>query len=284
MQDFTNKVAVITGGAGGIGLAIARRLAREGVRLVLADRNAESLEQTCSALRAAGSDAWGVPTDVTDPASVEALARAAQEHFGQIDILVNNAGVFTTGTLWDSSLQELQWVTDVNVWGVIHCIRTFVPLLIQQRTPAHILNVSSVAGLSTTALVDIYGISKFAVMAASETLFRNLAMTAPFIKVSVLCPGIIRTGLLKSSESTRPAAQQKAGGAQFAGALMKQAIEAGLPPERVAEVAFEAMRDERFYALAMRPQELAFVHQRLDDIRAERNPTQVSPSTPPTAS
>jgi NAD(P)-dependent dehydrogenase (short-subunit alcohol dehydrogenase family) len=202
MQELEGRVAVVTGGASGIGLALARRFAGEGMRVVIGDVEEPALKGAVDELTEGGADVVGVVTDVTDPDQVEELARAAEQAFGAIHIACNNAGVGAGGLSWEAPLETWQWVIGVNLWGVIHGIRSFVPRIIEQRA-GHVVNTASVAGLVAAPFMGPYNASKHAVVALSETLHHELAMMAPHVKVSVLCPAWVNTRI-GESERNRP--------------------------------------------------------------------------------
>ncbi len=168
MQEFHGKVAVVTGAASGIGLALAEIFAEQGMKLVLADVEAEALERARSRVADLGAETLGVRTDVGDPVQVEALAEAAQSRFGSIDIACNNAGVFTGGISWECSAADYQWLVNVNQLGVANGIRSFVPRMIAQGTECHVLNTASMAALTAMPFAAVYHMSKHAVLALSE--------------------------------------------------------------------------------------------------------------------
>ncbi|MCU1467394.1 MAG: short-chain alcohol dehydrogenase [Actinomycetia bacterium] len=249
MQDLNGKVAVVTGGASGIGNALARRFASEGAQVVVGDIEADALERAVAELRASGAPAVGIVTDVTDPAQMQALGDAAVERFGGVHVFCNNAGVGGGGLSWEMPLSTWEWVIGVNMWGVIHGVRTFVPLLMQQAE-AHIVNTASVAGLVAAPFMGPYNASKHAVVAISETLHHELAMVAPQVKVSVLCPGWVNTKIAESGRNRPEHLQEDDAVADGEGAeLLRGLIEKGMPPEEVAGKVRDAMRDERFWVL-----------------------------------
>jgi len=200
MQDFQGRVAVVTGGASGIGRALADRFAAEGMKVVIGDVEKDALDAAVQELEAGGAEVIGLPTDVTDAAQVQALADAAVERFGAIHIACNNAGVGGGGITWDMPLETWEWVLGVNLWGVIHGVKSFVPVLMQQES-AHLVNTGSVAGLVAAPFMGPYNASKHAVVAISETLHHELAMSAPQVKVSVLCPGWVNTRIHESARN-----------------------------------------------------------------------------------
>src|SRR4051794_21276914 len=178
MQELNGRVAVVTGGASGIGFALASAFAAEGMKVVLGDIEAPALDDAVAKLESSGAEAIGVRTDVSDDASVAALAAAAVDRFGAIHIACNNAGVGGGGLSWEAPLSTWEWVLGVNMWGVIHGIRAFVPILMEQDE-AHIVNTASIAGLAAGPFMGPYNASKHAVVALSETLYHEMALMAP---------------------------------------------------------------------------------------------------------
>jgi NAD(P)-dependent dehydrogenase (short-subunit alcohol dehydrogenase family) len=195
LGSLDGKVAVVTGGASGLGQAMARRFAREGARVVLADIAEPQLAAATDELAAGGADVVAVTTDVTDPASVDALARRSLDAFGAVDVVCNNAGLVVTGPAWEIPLADWRRLLDVNLWGVIHGIHAFVPLLLDQGTPAHVVNTASMGGVLSLAGIAPYVASKHAVVALSEVLHADLAARGAPVGVSVLCPGYVPTRL-----------------------------------------------------------------------------------------
>ena len=248
VQDLNGKVAVVTGGASGIGLALARRFASEGARVVIGDVEAPALERAVSELRASGTEVEGVLTDVTDPAQMQALADAAVARFGGVHVFCNNAGVGGGGLSWEMPLSTWEWVIGVNLWGVIHGVRSFVPLLMQQ-TEAHIVNTASVAGLVAAPFMGPYNASKHAVVGISETLHHELAMTAPHVRVSVLCPGWVNTNIAESGRNRPGHLREGAVPDGDGAALLRGFIEKGMPPDEVAAKVRDAIRDHKFWIL-----------------------------------
>jgi NAD(P)-dependent dehydrogenase (short-subunit alcohol dehydrogenase family) len=248
VQDLHGKVAVVTGGASGIGNALARRFASEGARVVIGDVEAAALERAVSELRASGASVEGVVTDVSDPAQMQALGDAAVAAFGGVHVFCNNAGVGGGGLSWEMPLSTWEWVIGVNLWGVIHGVRTFVPLLMQQPE-AYIVNTASVAGLVAAPFMGPYNASKHAVVAISETLHHELAMSAPQVKVSVLCPGWVNTKIADSARNRPEHLSEGAAPDADAAALLRGFLEQGMAPDEVAAKVLDAMREERFWIL-----------------------------------
>ncbi len=277
MQQFRDKVAVITGAASGIGRSLAERCAQEGMKVVLADVEEAALAQAAQELSAGGANLLAVRTDVSRPGDVEALARQTLEAFGAVHLLVNNAGVGAGGTIWDSTLADWEWVIGVNLWGVIHGLRTFVPIMLAQNTEAHIVNTASLAGLLPYHPGASYQVTKHAVVALSEQLYYSLAMLQAKIKVSVLCPGWVNTRIMDSERNRPPELQNEplAGppGPEQAAVVqsMRDAAQAGLSPRQVADQVFDAIRKEQFYILT-HPEYNAMIQQRMENILEQRNP------------
>ena len=202
MKDLAGRVAVITGGASGIGLATARLLAAEGMRIVLADVEAAALERAVAEIAALGAETLGVPTDVGDLAAVRALADRTWERFGTAHVVFNNAGVAIFGPIQDMRHEDWEWVLRVDLWGVIHGVEAFVPRMIAQGEGGHVVNTASFAGLVANQGLGAYCVAKYGVVALSECLYRDVS--AHGIGVSVLCPMIVATRIT-SSERNRPA-------------------------------------------------------------------------------
>jgi NAD(P)-dependent dehydrogenase (short-subunit alcohol dehydrogenase family) len=279
MQELNGRVAVVTGGASGIGFALASAFAAEGMKVVLGDIETPALDDAVAELVASGADAIGVRTDVSDDASVAALAAAAVDRFGAIHVACNNAGVGGGGLSWEAPLSMWEWVLGVNMWGVIHGIRAFVPILMQQDE-AHVVNTASIAGLVAGPLMGPYNASKHAVVALSETLYHELALMALQVKVSVLCPGWVKTRIADSARN-RPAADVADGAPNEGLALALQGfIDRGMPPEQLAAAVLDAIRAEQFWILPhddTEPFWQSFVNDRAQAFMDRANPTIRSP-------
>lgn len=274
MKNFTGRVAVITGAASGLGRAMAERFAHEGMQLVLADVNAADLARTESELRAAGAAVIGVRTDVSKAEDVEALAARTLEAFGAVHLVVNNAGVSPLGAVWEASVADWQWALGVNLWGVIHGVRVFTPILLAQAAEAlgeaHIVNTASVSGLIAPPGMGVYNVTKHAVVALTETLHHDLARRGARVKCSVLCPAYVPTGIADSARN-RPAELSDPGRERSAGDLaleegLRKAVRSGrISAAEVAQSVLDAVREERFYILT-HPKILGAVRARMEDI------------------
>src|SRR5438132_4651738 len=193
MKEFQGKVAVVTGAASGIGRGLAERCAQEGMKVVLADIEEQALMRACQELKAAGAQVLAVQTDVSKILDMEALAQKTIATYGAVHLLFNNAGVGAGTIIWESTLADWEWTLGVNLWGVIHGIRTFVPLMLEQDTEGHIVNTASVAGLTSGPDLGIYKVTKQGVVTLCETLYHELAHRGAKVKVSVLCPVFDKT-------------------------------------------------------------------------------------------
>ncbi len=252
MQDLHGRTAVVTGGASGIGLATARRLAAEGMNLVLADIEEPPLAEAVSELEAGGAAVIGVRADVSDKPAVESLRDRAVERFGSVELLFNNAGVGAGGALLDPSADyeaRWDWVLGINLGGVLNGIRVFVPDMAASGNPGHVVNTASVAGLIPAAL-GAYTVSKYGVVALSELLASELAATE--VGVSVLCPEFVSTRIADSDRhlpehlvrTEAPSAEQ-----EFVRAAVNDLVAGGIDPAEVADKVLDAVRTQRFLIL-----------------------------------
>jgi NAD(P)-dependent dehydrogenase (short-subunit alcohol dehydrogenase family) len=277
MKEFHGKVAVITGGAGGLGRAMAERFARAGMKIALADVDAAALARTAAELKDAGAAVIAVRTDVSSGNDVERLAKATLDAFGAVHLAVNNAGVSPLGAVWENTAADWQWALGVNLWGVIHGVRVFTPIMLAQDTEGHIVNTASVAGLISPPGMGVYNVTKHAVVALTETLHHDLARRSAKLKCSVLCPAYVPTGIA-DSERNRPAALMNDGKTKSAEQLalesnLRKAVHSGrLSAADVAQAVFEAVREERFYILTHSKINGA-IRARMEDILSSRDPT-----------
>ena len=276
MEEFKDRTAVITGAASGIGYALAERFGAEGMNVVMADVEERSLEAAHNKLSDLGVNAIAVKADVSQLQEIQALADRAYDEYGAVHILCNNAGVSGGGMkpLWEQPLNNWHWVMGVNLWGVIHGIRAFVPRMLAQDTEGHIVNTASMAGHISGAGLGVYKVTKFGVVTISETLCHELAQRDAKIKVSVLCPGFVNTRI-GESERNRPGHLRNDPGAETDRQARRQSLDRlvddGMAPAEVAGRVFEAIRNEKLYILT-HPRLLKAVKVRMDDILQDRNP------------
>ncbi len=272
MEDLRGKVAVITGGASGIGRAVADEAAAAGMRIVLGDIESGPLAEAVDALTGAGAEAIGVRTDVSERASVEALRDAALDRFGAVHLVHNNAGIGLGGPIWEVSEEDWRWILGVNLWGVIHGVATFTPLLLQQGE-GHIVNTASIAGLIAAPFLGPYNATKQAVVAISETLYKDLQAVAAPVGVSVLCPGFVRTRIAES-ERNRPewAPDRDVEGAMAVRGVVQNLVDSGIAATAVAERVIDAVRTGTFYILT-HPELEGAITTRFEDIVQGRAPS-----------
>jgi len=276
VKEFKDRVAVVTGGASGIGRAMADRFGAEGMKVVLADVEEEALRLAEAEMREKGVDVIGVRTDVSKAEDFEKLAQQALDAFGAVHVVCNNAGVAGAwGPVWANTLDDWNWIMGVNLWGVIHGIRTFVPIMLEQGDEGHIVNTASLAGLMPGR--GIYGVTKQAVVALSESLYNDLKLADAKIGVSVLCPGWVDTKIIDAARN-RPAELSKTVDAasdaqrQMMDAAVRNFLKTGLQPSQVAEQVFEAVRDDKLYVITHPDMDFIF-RQRFEDIMSRKNPT-----------
>lgn len=254
MKEFKDKVAVVTGGASGIGRAMAERFAAEGMKVVLADIEPESLSRAESEMKGAGATVASKVTDVSKQDDVEALARFTIDTFGAVHIVCNNAGVAMGGPSWEHSMKDWEWVFGVNVWGVVHGVRTFVPIMLEQDDECHIVNTASGAGLHVRPFLGLYAASKHAVVALSDALSQEMKAMGKKIGVSVLCPAVVNTRIGEAernrpSELTNAAEGETPPQMQVMEQAFRAALAAGMAPSDVAEAVLAAIRNDRLYIL-----------------------------------
>jgi NAD(P)-dependent dehydrogenase (short-subunit alcohol dehydrogenase family) len=276
MRNLKGKVAVVTGAASGIGRGLAERFAREGMRVVLADIEEGPLAEARAEVAGLGAEAIAVTTDVSNGWQVEALARRALEAYGAVHVLCNNAGVGSAGMAWELSLADWEWVFGVNIWGVIHGIRAFVPTMIAQGQ-GHVVNTASIAGLLAAPALAAYGATKHAVVAISECLHHDLMMrTGGQVRVSVLCPAWVKTRIADSERNrpaslARPASQAPSPQEQMMKETIRAAIDGGIEPAEVAEHVVQAIVQDRFWVLT-HPQSRVAIESHTRDILEGRDP------------
>ncbi len=276
MKDFAGRVAVITGAGSGFGREFARIGARLGMRLALADVQPDALAATVAELEGQGATVFGERTDVARAEDVERLGARTVDAYGGAHLVFNNAGVAVGGLAWENSVRDWEWVLGVNLWGVIHGVRVFTPILLAQDEPTHIVNTSSVAGLVNPQMMAAYNVSKHGVVSLSETLYHDLRLVGSKVGVSVLCPAFVPTGI-NASERNRPAGMANEAPPTPSQAALKaqldKAVASGkISAEQVAEATFDAVRADRFYVIT-HERMMPSIELRLHDVVQRRNPT-----------
>ena len=280
MRQFNGRTAVITGAGSGFGLEVSRIAAREGMRVVMADVQADALERAAADIRALGAEVLPVRLDVSNAAEVEALGAATRERFGAPHFVFNNAGIAAGGFAWEIPIEDWQWLVGVNLMGVVHGVRSFVPMMLDAagKDPGyegHVVNTASMAGLLSPPMSAVYNATKHAVVTLTETLHQDFALVTEQLHAHVLCPFFVPTGI-NQSQRNRPAAMAGAKPTKsqlVAQALNDKAVSKGkVSAAQVAQFVFDALRENRFYIYS-HPQALKSVQSRLEDVMLARNPT-----------
>jgi NAD(P)-dependent dehydrogenase (short-subunit alcohol dehydrogenase family) len=276
VKNFRDRVAVVTGAASGIGLALTERFVAEGMKVVMADIEAGALATASEPLRRKGAAVLAIRVDVSRPEDVERLAEETYRTFGAAHVVCNNAGVAVIGAVHEHTLADWQWVINVNLWGVIHGVRTFLPRMLAGGDEGHFVNTASMAGLTTAQFMSVYDVTKHGVVALSESMYKELTVTGAPIGVSVVCPGLIDTKIMRSSRN-RPeslAEEGKTGPmAQAFGQALSDRLAGGYPPSEVAEQVVAGIREGRFYIVPAQPEVKGNIAIRAQDLLELRNPT-----------
>lgn len=277
MREFKNKVAVITGSASGIGRGLAERCIQEGMKVVLADIEPPALEQAEKELKAKGGDVLAVQTDVSKESDIKELAKRTLDKFNAVHLLFNNAGVVCVGSpVWEMTQFDWQWMMGVNLWGVIHGLKVFVPIMLRQGSDCHIVNTASIAGLSTMP-DTAYAMTKHGIVGLTEALHLQLRQIDAKIRVSVLCPGLIKTRIFESARN-RPTELQngdvnQTDTPQQQAALKRvlEMVETAMSPAQYADKVFTAINENKFYILS-EDRYRENVRQRMDIILKDGTP------------
>lgn len=275
MNALAKKTAIVTGAASGLGFAMAQRFAAEGMNVVLADIEQDALARAADAITAIGVQALPVRTDVSQADSVDALAKTAQDRFGDIHLVCNNAGVGgLRRRIWEADLRDWQWVLGVNLWGVIHGVKTFVPIMLDQGCECHMVNTASVAGLLSTPAMAVYNVSKHGVVTLTETLHHDLAEIGAKLKVSLLLPAWVDTEIWNSERNRPdvlrvPQAEETDRTRRLA---MRELLKKGkVSAEDVAAMVLDAVVNERFYVMT-HPRIRTVIEARMNAILEGRDP------------
>ena len=256
IENVEGRVAVVTGAAGGIGLGMAQAFAEAGMKVVLADVDAARLEDATATI---AGDVLAVPVDVSDPVSVDDLASRAVNAFGAVHVLCNNAGVSVMGYAWETTLDDWRWLMGVNVWGVVHGIHSFVPILMQQDA-GHVVSTASMGGIITSAGIAPYAASKAAVIGMSKSLRAELSIKAPHVGVSVMCPGEIATEMpdrIRSKGTEKDAARLDA---------LRHRLASAMPPIEAGREVLGAIRTGAFWVLPNTADYLPVVQKEMDEL------------------
>lgn len=280
MKSFQDRTAVITGAASGFGLEASRIAAARGMRIVMADVQADALDQAVAEITGLGAQVLPYRLDVSKAAEVEALGAATFERFGAPHVVFNNAGVGSGGLLWEHSLRDWEWILGVNLMGVVHGVRVFTPMMLEAARrdagyEGHIVNTASMAGLLNAPNMGIYNVTKHAVVSLSETLYQDLRLVTDQVTASVLCPYFVPTGI-SHSERNRPQEMkndQPTRSQLVARAMSDKAVSSGkVTAAMVAQFVFDAIAESRFYIYS-HPHALGNVQARMEDIVAGKNPS-----------
>jgi NAD(P)-dependent dehydrogenase (short-subunit alcohol dehydrogenase family) len=281
MNLQAGQTAVITGAGSGFGLELARLGASKGLNLVITDVQQDALDAAKTELTDLGAKVVALRGDVSRAADIDALAAICLERFGVPNLVINNAGVAHGGLIWEHTTSDWEWVLGVNLWGVIHGVRVFTPLMLEAARQdanwqGHIVNVASMAGLLNSPNMGAYNVSKHAVVSLTETLYQDLALVTDQVHASVLCPYFVPTGIHKSHRN-RPAELRSEGkptpSQMIAQAMSTKAVTSGrVSATDVAQLVFNAVEQNQFYVYS-HPQALGMVQTRMEDVVQVRNPT-----------
>ena len=282
MRELKGRTAAVTGAGSGIGRELALACAREGMGVMLADIDEAGMRGTAAAIEALGARAESIRCDVSNPLEVETLAARAWERFGAVHLLFNNAGVAVAGPAWTATLEDWKWTLGINLMGVVHGVRSFVPRMLAQGGECHVVNTASVAGLVDIPGSAVYCVSKHGVVSLSECLYHDLRVAKASIGVSVLCPAYVNTGIGDSARN-RPSdlAATNPLAAPYEEAVRQALLHGKISAADVARVALEAVKAGRFYILTHEKIKGA-IEARMRDILEARAPTDVSRPVPGT--
>ena len=273
MEQLEGRVAVVTGASTGIGRSIAKSFLDAGMKVVAASQNPKRLDEAVDDLREHG-EVIGVPTDVSDLEAVKRLADATIDAFGAVHVLVNNAGVFAPGYLWEITAEDWEWVVGVNLWGPIHAIRIFMPLILEQQE-GHVVNVSSAGGLMTSTVHGPYSTTKHGVVGLSKSLRADLELKGANVGVTLVCPGAVKTEITSQIENTGPGGVPRGSvdldpEVQARWDSILAYTDAGIPSDDAGDMVVAAVRDNRFWLLPNGEVFYPVFDQELADLKAGR--------------
>jgi NAD(P)-dependent dehydrogenase (short-subunit alcohol dehydrogenase family) len=275
MKELKERTAVVTGAASGIGRAMASSFLDAGMNVVLADIEADRLQEAEKSFKKSGGNVLGVHLDVSKLEQVQALAKKTLDHFGAVHVLCNNAGIgYPARSSWEAPVEVWEWTLNVNLMGVVHGIQTFMPIMLDQDTDAHVVNTASITGLIMNTYSVPYAVSKHGVVALSESLFLELLNRQAKVKVSVLCPGPVNTDIINAAQRFRPDSVPPPPKMTPEEALFKRAfeiyLERGMDPKEVARQVLDAIVAERFYVI---PHDFSSsIEQRMKNVLTSKNP------------
>ena len=279
ITNFKGKTAVLTGAGSGFGLECARIGAQLGMKLVLVDVQQDALDQASAEMTAAGAEVLAFRLDVSSAEQMQAMSQTVFEHWGAPHFVFNNAGVGSGGLIWENSVKDWEWVLGVNLWGVIHGVRLFTPMMLNAAArdtawQGHIVNTASMAGLLNPPNMGVYNVSKHAVVSLTETLYQDLRLVSDQVGASVLCPYFVPTGISQSHRN-RPAglSEEKPTRSQLIGQAMtnKAVVSGKVTAAEVAQKVFDAMAADQFYIYS-HPKALGNVQSRMQAIVQQTNP------------
>ena len=279
ISNFKGKVAVLTGAGSGFGLECAKIGAQLGMKLVLVDVQKDALDASQAQIQALGAEVMARLVDVSNEVQMQALANDVREKFGAPHFVFNNAGVGAGGLVWENTVADWEWLLGVNLWGVVHGVRLFTPMMLDAASKdpefqGHIVNTASMAGLLTPPNMGIYNVTKHAVVALTETLYQDLKLVSDQVSASVLCPYFVPTGI-NQSERNRPEGLKAEAPTQsqlIGQAMSDKAVSSGkVSAAQVAQMVFDAMQADQFYIYS-HPKALGNAQTRFDAIVAGLNP------------
>jgi NAD(P)-dependent dehydrogenase (short-subunit alcohol dehydrogenase family) len=277
MKEFKGKVAVINGASGSIGRALAERCAKEGMKVIIADIDKKSLDQTEKDLKAAGASVLAVKTDVSKADDLEALAKKTIDTFGAVHLLCNTGGIYIPTTIRESKLDDWRRAVDVNLWGAIYSLRAFLPIMLKQNTECHIINTTPVlGGFYALPYNGPYNVSQYGIVTLFETLSIELDANKSKVRVSLLSPDYADAEIVdpERQRPTKEMGEEVSSHFEKVQEIIRATVRAETPPQRLAEIVFEAIKKEKFYILP-HPGSKFIIHDRMERALQARNPENI---------